>query len=485
MGAEIYGNYFQGSSTCTVSSRCNNEYYTVVLMHPRAGRNIIFNNLAQNSGGDGTLGAAVWIKRACNECSATFSSNTGHACVATTFTECIGKNRCSSDDQPLYLDRTYIFQNRLGAAGTTIVSDVSASNESYAPCGALASAYLPREGYEWFKDNTNCTASSCTAGVGCGASVPTGTCTTGTAYWVTSGSCSALTTDNVGASAATPLSGTLYRCGPTNVWSAYYTPLSYPHPLREGSDTEPPSMTKPCAGSGSCTNPIVQIACDDLDDTEDIVIGLTANDQQETITCKADLHDVAYDDMADVSFTQSGTAQTATVAGLACAQQHTYYTRCTDGTNDNTSSLTIQFVIAGREDDTAAQITSATTTQQACSVIQKINISTDKPSTCKFCTSGETIGEGACDTDTTYADMPHTFSITGGETGHVAHSTDVSQACSSSVTRYIRCSTTQGIANTSSTAVTITTDGAKSISIGAGSLKLEIGSGNQNIQVIP
>jgi len=221
----------------------------------------------------------------------------------------------------------------------------------------------------------------------------------------------------------------------------------------------------------------VQIACDDLDDTEDIVLGINATDySQATTVCYYDTQtraDYAAIAAAGTLLTASGTSYTATAAGLACASQHTFWYACTDGTNETAVGNT-SFTIAGREDDTAAVITNASTTQQACAVIQKINISTDKPSTCKWSLSDEA-----------YADMDYTFSVTGGETGHVAHSTDVSQDCSESVTRYIRCSTTQGVANSSSTAVTITTDAGKTVSIGAGSLTIGIGTGSNSIGIIP
>jgi hypothetical protein len=71
-----------------------------------------------------------------------------------------------------------------------------------------------------------------TSGVGCGtlASRPA-TCTTGVGYWATNQSCSDLT-GMVGASPSTPISGTLYKCTATNTWTSYYTPYTYPHPLR-------------------------------------------------------------------------------------------------------------------------------------------------------------------------------------------------------------------------------------------------------------
>lgn len=69
-------------------------------------------------------------------------------------------------------------------------------------------------------------------GVGCGTlAARPATCTTGVGYWATSQSCSDLT-GLVGTSPTTPISGTLYKCTSTNTWTAYYTPYTYPHPLR-------------------------------------------------------------------------------------------------------------------------------------------------------------------------------------------------------------------------------------------------------------
>jgi hypothetical protein len=87
------------------------------------------------------------------------------------------------------------------------------------------------ENRDFYRYNINCTASSCSSGVGVGESTPTGSCTTGVAYWKTSQSMSDIT-DYTGVNPTTPLSGTLYKCTSTNTWTAYYTPYTYPHPLR-------------------------------------------------------------------------------------------------------------------------------------------------------------------------------------------------------------------------------------------------------------
>lgn len=84
------------------------------------------------------------------------------------------------------------------------------------------------------------------SGVGCGtlANRP-GTCTAGVAYWATTQSCSTLT-DHVGTTPTTPIAGTLYKCvtvGETTEWQAYYTPYTYPHPLRGEADIVAPTAT--------------------------------------------------------------------------------------------------------------------------------------------------------------------------------------------------------------------------------------------------
>jgi len=80
------------------------------------------------------------------------------------------------------------------------------------------------------------------AGVGCGTlAARPATCTTGVAYWATNQSCTDMT-DMVGINPETPISGTLYKCTSTDHWDSYYTPYTYPHPLRtEAYDTVAPA----------------------------------------------------------------------------------------------------------------------------------------------------------------------------------------------------------------------------------------------------
>lgn len=89
------------------------------------------------------------------------------------------------------------------------------------------------------------------AGISCGtpASRPT-TCTTGQGYWATTQSCSNLT-GMVGVNPSMPISGTLYKCTAPNTWTTFYTPYTYPHPLR----TDCPNYPTLCDASNDMTPP--------------------------------------------------------------------------------------------------------------------------------------------------------------------------------------------------------------------------------------
>jgi hypothetical protein len=91
---------------------------------------------------------------------------------------------------------------------------------------------------DYYLDEGNCAAgSTCTTGTGCGSALPT-SCATGTGFWVTTQNNCTVLTGYVGDSAQrtdginTKIEGTFYKCTATNTWTEYYTPYTYPHPLR-------------------------------------------------------------------------------------------------------------------------------------------------------------------------------------------------------------------------------------------------------------
>lgn len=86
-----------------------------------------------------------------------------------------------------------------------------------------------KEERDYYNFNANFDGSS---GVGCGKieDLPEN-CEVGVAYWATNQSCANID-GIVGLSKNDLISGTLYKCTKPNEWEEYFTPYTYPHPLR-------------------------------------------------------------------------------------------------------------------------------------------------------------------------------------------------------------------------------------------------------------
>lgn len=327
---------------------------------------------------------------------------------------------------------------------------------------------------DYFNYNTSFNGSS---GTGCGtlANRPT-TCTTGVVYFATDLNCGSIG-NYVGVSPATPITGTLYRCALTNTWQEYYTPYTYPHPLRDDvpEDTTAPGMSN--------FQPVTEQVCTDAEGppyTQDVAISLTATDQtQASVVCKWDTsvdEDPVYAELSN-TFDVSGTTFYDT-ATLSCATGTSIYYACTDGTNTTTVNNSLVSV-GNPEDSTGPVLTNNTPSSQSCCSVL-LDVSTDEPSTCRYCAYD---GDD-CDSDTLWVDRT-SFQVTGGDTTH--HSSAVSQAASTAQKYEILCQDTQEN-ESSNLELTVTTDAAKSIGaigLGTGDLTISIGSGTLNINIIP
>lgn len=248
MGATIYGNQFTDGSPV--------HNYQFFIANQRSGKLLAHYN--ESTSFKAMTGAGSIRLRE--------ESDDEHAVYPTA----------TVDGQTQHISNTYLWNNRLN---NSTINPAVMYDQVRGDCttGTLNTLYQTTDAGTWgaycIDENTaywqqrtgTFTGTGVAAqggGVGCGtlANRP-GTCTTGVGYWATAQSC-ANTTNMVGVSPTTPISGTLYKCTATNTWTAYYQPYTYPHPLRSESDTTAPT----CAWAVDTTGLIATGTCSETVD---------------------------------------------------------------------------------------------------------------------------------------------------------------------------------------------------------------------------
>jgi hypothetical protein len=148
---------------------------------------------------------------------------------------------CDSSQSPStpaysqHVQNSYIFDNLYNSTNVAMTKGLDFCGDM-----SIGKPYTITQNVDYWNQNASFNG---TTGVGLGtlANKPT-TCTIGVGYWATNQSTSNLS-GLVGANPATPLSGTFYKCTSTNTWTSYYSPYTYPHPLRAESEAVLPQIT--------------------------------------------------------------------------------------------------------------------------------------------------------------------------------------------------------------------------------------------------
>jgi len=120
---------------------------------------------------------------------------------------------------------SYYFLNRRGYTGSSYITVIEGEHSDNPPLYRC-----PMRDRDYFVGTDNFNGSS---GVGYGtlSNRPISPTLVGVSYWATEQNISDLR-GMVGKNPTTPISGVLYKCTAPGEWTAYFTPLTYPHPLR-------------------------------------------------------------------------------------------------------------------------------------------------------------------------------------------------------------------------------------------------------------
>ena len=219
---DIHGNQttIYGSMGCEIYKNTGTINASTMGLDHRGGECMMFQNTLTGSVGSGSIG---WH-------------------VRDEYPE--GIPTTVSNPEPQGISNTYYFLNTYNAA-----------NFSVANAGVCSGCVLAENAQYW---NYVPSGFNGTVGIGSGTKSQMNaitTCTTGVGFWVTDeGSWNTNLPANT--------SGQLYKCTSINTWSLYYTPYTYPHPLRSGAITQyTVTASKSGTGSGTLTSSPAGISC--------------------------------------------------------------------------------------------------------------------------------------------------------------------------------------------------------------------------------
>jgi hypothetical protein len=192
-GAEIYGNDITPEGV---------GYQGTQIYAARGGKTLVFNNNVNSA-------TSLWVK---------------------AWNDWCDQDNPHTNPESQDIHDTYFFGNRKSYNGELAGLSADPSFRNYCIGGPKPSN--PTLNVDLFNQDSSTFDGS--SGVGCGTLATMQaitTCAEGVGYWITNQSCSNLT-GMVGINPTTPISGTLDKGTSTNTWTAYYTPYTYPHPLR-------------------------------------------------------------------------------------------------------------------------------------------------------------------------------------------------------------------------------------------------------------
>ena len=125
------------------------------------------------------------------------------------------------------VNNTYIWNNWVNSTR----KDLSVSYD-WCGSGSVGKPHTSTENVDWWNYNTSALNGSTEKGINCGSSVPTSDCSEGDGYWKTDFSPCSTPPSTIDDMKTYNQAGVFYTCDDSNTWTEYYTPYTYPHPLR-------------------------------------------------------------------------------------------------------------------------------------------------------------------------------------------------------------------------------------------------------------